>query len=494
MKTTLIFRLFLLAVSLFTFLPHTATADITKWGLPEGAVARLGKGSISDIAYSPDGKLLAVGSGIGIWLYDAHSGQELNLIVGHTGWVYSVVFSPNGETIASGSFDETIRLWDVQTGVEKQRLIGHTDGVFSVAFSPDGETLASGSFDETVRLWDVQTGVEKQRLIGHRGWVYSVVFSPDGQTLASGGVDEIVRLWDVQTGVEKQRFTRHTDRVNSVSFSPDGETLASGSWDETVRLWDVQTGVENQQLIGHRWAVESVSFSPDGETIASGSSDGTVLLWRVMPAEEASTAEFKEDVNGDGTVNITDLVLVASNLGKTGQNAADINGDGTVNITDLVLVAGALGTNAAAPSLHPDTLEILTATEVKQWLSAAQQFDLTDTTSQRGILFLQQLLIALTPKETALLANYPNPFNPETWIPYQLAKDAEVTLHIYAVNGTLVRMLTLGHQAAGMYQNRSRAAYWDGKNEFGEPVASGVYFYTLTAGDFTATRKALIRK
>ena len=137
---------------------------------------------------------------------------------------------------------------------------------------------------------------------------------------------------------------------------------------------------------------------------------------------------------------------------------------------------------------------MLTAADVKQWLSQAQQLGTTDTTSQRGILFLEQLLIALTPKETALLANYPNPFNPETWIPYHLAKDADVTLHIYAVNGQLVRMLSLGHQPAGIYQNRSRAAYWDGKNAFGEKVASGVYFYTLTVGDFSATRKMLIRK
>ncbi len=200
------------------------------------------------------------------------------------------------------------------------------------------------------------------------------------------------------------------------------------------------------------------------------------------------------DINGDGTVNIADLVLVASNLGETGQNDADVNGDGTVNIADLVLVAGALGNSAAAPSLHPQSLEMLTATEIKKWLSAAQHLGLTDTTSQRGLLFLEQLFAALTPKETALLPNFPNPFNPETWIPYQLAKDAEVTLHIYAVDGTLVRTLTLGHQPAGMYQNRSRAAYWDGRNAFGEPVASGVYFYTLTAGDFTATRKMLIQK
>ena len=200
-------------------------------------------------------------------------------------------------------------------------------------------------------------------------------------------------------------------------------------------------------------------------------------------------------MNGDGSVNIADLVLVATNIGATGQHAADVNDDGVVNIADLVLVAGALGASAgSAPSLHAKDLEVFTAADAKQWLSQAQQLDLTDATSLRGILFLQQLLTALTPKQTALLANYPNPFNPETWIPYHLSKDADVTLHIYAMNGTLVRTLTLGHQAAGMYQSRSRAAYWDGRNSSGEKVATGVYFYTLKAGDFTATRKMLIRK
>ena len=120
--------------------------------------------------------------------------------------------------------------------------------------------------------------------------------------------------------------------------------------------------------------------------------------------------------------------------------------------------------------------------------------NLTEPTSQRGIRVLEQLLLALTPKETVLLPNYPNPFNPETWIPYQLANPADVTLRIHAIDGSLVCSLSLGHKATGIYQSRSRAAYWDGKNELGEPVASGVYFYTFTAGDFTATRKMLIRK
>ena len=114
--------------------------------------------------------------------------------------------------------------------------------------------------------------------------------------------------------------------------------------------------------------------------------------------------------------------------------------------------------------------------------------------SDGNLRVVQHLSVIGAPRETALLPNYPNPFNPETWIPYQLAKPADVTLHIYAVDGSLVRMLSLGHKGVGIYRNRNRAAYWDGRNELGEPIASGVYFYTLTAGDFNATRKMLIRK
>ena len=214
-----------------------------------------------------------------------------------------------------------------------------------------------------------------------------------------------------------------------------------------------------------------------------------------IPAAQQPTPQPDlADVNGDGTVNILDLVSIASSFGQTGETAADLNGDGAVNIQDLVLAAGAIGNDAAAPALHTESIGMLTSAEVKQWLSQAQQLALADLTSQRGILFLEQLLAAMVPKETLLLANYPNPFNPETWIPYQLSKPAAVMITIYAANGHIIRQLSLGHQPAGVYQSRSRAAYWDGRNSVGEPVASGVYFYTLTAGDFSATRKMLIRK
>ena len=205
--------------------------------------------------------------------------------------------------------------------------------------------------------------------------------------------------------------------------------------------------------------------------------------------------QLAADINKDGIVNIQDLVLVASNFGKTGENAADVNADGVINVVDLTLVAGAIGNAAAAPSvrgLDPETAP--TREQVQQWLHQARQMNLTTPAYQRGILMLEQLLVMLTPKETALLPNHPNPFNPETWIPYQLAKPAEVSISIYAADGRLVRTLALGYQPVDMYQSRGHAAYWDGRNALGEPVASGVYFYTLTADHFTATRKMLIRK
>ena len=228
----------------------------------------------------------------------------------------------------------------------------------------------------------------------------------------------------------------------------------------------------------------------------------TATATEIMPSGLTFTAivtedpeRFAADVNGDGEINIQDVVLVSSSLGQTGENDADVNGDGEVNIQDLVAVTAAIGEVAAAPAaVRQKAAAHLTQEDVQHWLTQAQQANLTDATSVRGIRFLKQLLAAMIPKETALLPNYPNPFNPETWIPYQLATPADVTLTIYDIQGRVVRNLDLGHQPIGIYQIRSRAAHWDGRNAVGEPVASGVYFYTLTAGDFTATRKMLIAK
>lgn len=517
----------------------------------------VGNGRAYSIAFSPDSQTLATGTydyTIHLWTDDIALPRSLE---GHTDWVTSVGFNPNGGTIASGSFDKTLRLWNAVTSVHRFTLKGHTEAITSVAVSTDGRTLASASIDKTVRLWDAATGTHKHTLDRHTDLVSTVAFSPDSRTLASGSYDKTIRLWNTKTGTEVRTFYGHTDGINSIAFSPDGDTLASGSgvyWNEerfnnAVFIWDVSTGTHKQILEGHKAPVKAVTFSPDGRILASGSrdttirlwdmekgelertlqgyigeiyrvtfspnqrtlascsADGTVLVWElsgdafphIEPVREIQPQVQPEnvmgDVNGDGVVNIQDLVAVAANFQQDGQNDADVNGDGIVNVKDLVLVAGALAdVGAAAPSAHANVAVKFNANDVIRWLDEARGLDSSDMIMQRGILFLKTLLTVVTPMETQLLPNYPNPFNPETWIPYQLAKSSEVTLTIYTPNGKPIRTLVLGHQDAGLYKIQSRAAYWDGTNNLGEDVVSGIYYYTLTTEDYTATRKMLIRK
>ena len=451
------------------------------------------------LAFSPDGNILASEISPYIRLWDVKTGTHRNTLKTYIGSgiggsrIYALAFSPDGRFFANAHMRRTngsVWLWYAGL-IRKSILAGHSDNVSALAFSPDSRTLATGSFDNTIRLWDVETDAHKFTLTGHTGYIESVAFSPDGNTLASASRDGTVRLWDTISGAHKATLTGYT---NTVAFSPDGKTLASagGLNHKDIQLWDVTTGTDKSTLTGHTREVSHIAFSPDGKTLISGSFDGTILLWNLAPATEPMA--YLEDVNRDGMVNYHDLVFVASHFGESGTADADVNSDGIVNIVDLVLVAAALGTGDSAPYSHLGSIKTLTPTDVQQWLITAQQIESATPIFHRGIAVLRLLLTTLTPKETTLLPNYPNPFNPETWIPYQLATPADVTLRIYSASGVLVRTLVLGYQPAGIYQNRSRAAYWDGKNEIGEPVSSGVYFYTLSAGHSTMTRRMVIRK
>ena len=203
------------------------------------------------------------------------------------------------------------------------------------------------------------------------------------------------------------------------------------------------------------------------------------------------------DINEDGRINAVDLLLVVAALtADTPTNPrTDVNGDGVVNVADLQVVIENLDdpVSAAAP-MRIETATPLDRAKLEAQLNILRAENDGSLKYQQAIAFLQNLLSVSRPGKTKLLANYPNPFNPETWIPYQLAKSAEVTVFIHSTDGKLIRTLALGHLPAGVYHSRSRAAYWDGRNETGETVASGVYFYTLEVGDFTATRKMLIQK
>ncbi len=249
---------------------ETLDRDYRKWHLPNGTIARLEKGSISGtVVFSPDGHTLAVSSGIGVWLYDVATQNELALLTGHQGWVNSVAFSPNGTMLVSGSsssYSGTLKLWDVSTGSNIATLGDNRtwrQAIQSVAYSPDGNSIAAGSYGE-VNLWDVASKTKIATLAGHARWVHSVAYSPDGKMLAAGLNDDKVELWDI--AARTKTTLTHEGLVGSVAFSPDGTTLVSAG-SGIVNFWDVATGTIVSTL---RNTYGPVAFSPDGTKLFAG--------------------------------------------------------------------------------------------------------------------------------------------------------------------------------------------------------------------------------
>jgi serine/threonine protein kinase len=246
-------------------------------------------GPIWSVAFSPDGNTLALAIDDGtIKLYDPKAGRVRATLRGHKGPVWSVDFSKNGELLGSASDDGTVKLWDPAKGKEL-RTLKHDSSVRAVAFAPDGKRLATGSRDGSVLIWDLDTDQVAVRTRGHKGAAVTVAYAPDGSTVASGGSDKHVKLWDAGTGEERLTLERHLGGVYSVAFSADGKKLATGSWDHQVRVWDVATGDMLAMLKGHTQDVWGVAFAPDGRTLASASEDRTVKIWDVDSGKERAT-------------------------------------------------------------------------------------------------------------------------------------------------------------------------------------------------------------
>ena len=335
-----------------------------------------------------------------------------------------------------------VKLWDVESGDIIFTLEEHTGGVDAVSYSPDGRTLASASWDGTVKLWAIKRGEIIAALEEVSSAATSVSYSPDGRTLAVGTLDGAVQLWDVESR-EMTAALEETDpwnlpsAVSAVSFSPGGNTLASGAYDGTAKIWDVEAE-SVIRTFRHSSEVSSVSFSSDGRFLASGAWGGTVTLWDVLYGEKVDAFGHSSGVNSVAFSPNGDTLISGTNAG-------------TIEMWDLEVPA----------SVKPLSNRLALLGDIKR---------------------------------TALLQNYPNPFNPETWIPYQLAEAGDVVLSIYDANGRLVRRLDLGHRPAGYYTEKSKAAYWDGRNREREPVASGIYFYQLATPSVTELRRMVIVK
>ena len=252
-------------------------------------------GAVFSVAFSRDGKLFATGdSACGIGLWQVSDCQQIVFCKGHTDWIRSLTFSPDGITLASASFDKTVKLWDIRTGECLKTFQGH-GRVNSVSISPDGTTLASGSDDKTVKLWDIRTGECLKTFQGHTDAVESVEISRDGRIVASSSSDETIKLWNISSGECLNTLRGHTNIVLSVAISPDNTTLASGSSDKTIKLWDIRTGECLKTLHGHTNRIRSVAISSNCVILASVGYDRQVKLWDIKTGECLNTLQEHTD-------------------------------------------------------------------------------------------------------------------------------------------------------------------------------------------------------
>ena len=515
-------------------------SEVVLWDIEQNRRLAFWADSLSgyDWTLSPDGRSLVMVNGAIMKIWDVPSRSLRKVIVPHNRTFREFAISPDSRTIAVGQ-DPWIELRDIYTGEVTTQLdqSGHT----AITFSQTGQRIATERC-----IFDVNNP-ENRQVLERQGdssvnWYSSIAFSAGDTYLAAGNSkNNLIHLWEQQNGKYVFRYVLHSPVDGSPTFipSPDGVPVLAVVNSNRMAVWELRQQPRRLLILelNARWPHH---FSADGRYLFANSEDGLriwdwrerkqiqhppfpeylavsqdssvlltlnyetgqILIWdgrSLLPPEPA----VSHDINRDGVVNILDLVQVASQFGQIGTHlSGDANSDGTVNLSDLERIGLHLGENAAAPSLHFNRSSPTTsyqASSVKRQFQALAALESLNPSS-RGAHIARDLLKAwlsrleLPIAETKLLPNYPNPFNPETWIPYQLSDAAHVRIRIYNALGHLVRTLDLGTKPARSYLSRESAAYWAGRNDFGETVSSGIYWYELDTGSFSATRKMVLQK
>lgn len=492
---------------------------------------------IQGIDYSPDGTEIAVACKFGVWIYDPILNKEITLLDrnmgGHKETTTSVRYSPDGNILVSTG-DGLVRLWEIKNKRLKSKLpdpkIRAFGGGQRQASFIDSANIVVVPMWKHINFYDMSTGKYKYSLGELTDRIQSAAISQNNKYIVSSS-DDTILLWDIASypsvtispdiinflevnqelsfdinianakNISGYQILLDYDRdkleyieTQYADFLQDQLIIQSKVSGNTVYLGALSSSNSEIDASGKLLTVKfKAKVAEDSvielnNVILSDSKGSKFYAWindvEILPPPDCDFLNIK-DVNRDCQINIQDLVLVATRLGSGSPKEYDVNDDGIIDIVDLILVAGSLENVNGAPSIRENH-------QIEQWIEEAKQINSDDPTFQKGILALEQLL--RKPIETKLLTNYPNPFNPETWIPYQLSEPSNITLFIHSIDGNVIRALSLGYKQQGLYHDRNKAIYWDGKNDVGETVSSGIYFYTLITKNFTQTKKMLILK
>ena len=492
------------------------------------------------MAFSPDNTLFATGTGNAeIKLWDMTTRKHIGDLSAGRNSVYALAFSPDGTLLASASGGSEIKLWDVKTRMNITTLSGHLTTIPGLAFSPDGTLLASAGDDGQVMLWDVAAAIRDRgavvtahftgppmywvdkakgrlhALVGQE--VASLVPSVDtARSLAVDTIDEKL-YWVEKTGKRTGKIRRANLDGRNVELVKDLTRvpldIALDTVNRKIYLTNAWGKVQRLNFNGSNFQPNLIKGLSTPKSLALDVARGKVY-WTEKTGRRNGRIR-RANLDGRNVELVKNLTGVPRGLALDSVNGKIYLTNAYGKIQRLNLNSSNFQPNLITGLESPEGIVVDAVNRKLYWtekgsirranlngknienivtgVNSPANIALSLMSTHTAIATAPAMLQGL-PDETRLYSNYPNPFNPETWIPYQLSKPAAVILHIYAVDGRRIRTLALGHHPAGVYQRKSRAAYWDGKNEVGEPVASGVYFYTLTAGDFTETKKMLIRK